>query len=83
MSTINPADVAYSDNRAMLMLARQLIEQHANEDYNLSEARNKELTALTVAVVTGAFMGSNAMSKEIVVAAYLLGRADGLAAVQL
>jgi hypothetical protein len=60
--------------------AMQLIREHANEDYNLSRDRNEELTALAVGIafVADKLGATSPVTKESVVAAYLLGRMDGM-----
>ncbi len=60
--------------------AMRVIEDHANEDYDLCVPRNEELTALAFGIV---FAIDNlgpitAVTKECIVAAYLMGRADAL-----
>ena len=61
----------------MMRVGMQVIHDQGNEDYNFCLPRNEELSGLAIGVT---MTNHPTFTKEAIVAAYLLGRADGLAA---
>jgi hypothetical protein len=61
-----------------LEIGMKVMRDHANEDYNTCYARNNELTGLAMCIgfASETFGPLTMVTKESIVAAYLLGRAD-------